>query len=45
LTSVRDHGSWLSGWEDDEGATVVRSGEDVMRTFYANQAVMTTTSG
>lgn len=44
LTSVRDHASWLGGWEDDEGGTVVRSGEDVMRTFYANQAVMTTTS-
>ncbi|ETN44370.1 uncharacterized protein HMPREF1541_10550 [Cyphellophora europaea CBS 101466] len=42
LTRVRDHSEWLKGWEDDEGATVVRSGEDVMGTFYGNQAVMTT---
>ncbi|KPI45152.1 NADH dehydrogenase-like protein [Cyphellophora attinorum] len=42
LTRVKSHEEWLRGWEDDEGRTVVKSGEDVMRTFYQNQAVMTT---
>ena len=42
LTRVKSHDEWLSGWEDDEGGTMVRSGEDVMRSFYQNQAVMTT---
>jgi hypothetical protein len=45
LTRVRAQGDWLRGWEDDEGGTVVRSGENVMESYYANQAIMTTTSG